>query len=194
MLITSQLPVAIVLHRIFPYYESQWRPATFFKISSVSVQQNKVIQIWNNTKVSKRWQKSFFSVCWLEVCKPNGSRWGLTRWVHLGRARAIFCIFFYRSGSGRTRAHLASLFLLCLCTRRAHMAAVWNTDYIVHRLRNAYMQALAYRWLLTTQSIREKSERGELLKVPNASGKAAFWIIQAFDNDLDSLSPHWKRI
>ncbi len=25
------------------------------------------------------------------------------------------------------------------------------------------------------QSIREKLERGELLKVPNASGKAAFW-------------------
>ncbi len=28
---------------------------------------------------------------------------------------------------------------------------------------------------VTMQSIREKLERGELLKIPNASGKAAFW-------------------
>ncbi len=41
-----------------------------------------------------------------------------------GPGSGHFLYFFYRSGSGRTRAHLASLFLLCLCTRRAHMAAV----------------------------------------------------------------------
>ncbi len=50
--------------------------------------------------------------------------------------------FFYRSGLGRTRAHLASLLYLCPYrpTRRAHMATVWNTDYIInitHRLSNA---------------------------------------------------------
>ncbi len=28
---------------------------------------------------------------------------------------------------------------------------------------------------VTMQSIRENLERGELLKIPNASGKAAFW-------------------
>ncbi len=69
------------------------------------------------------------------------------------------------------------------------MATVWNTDYIIniiHRLRNAYVQALAYRWQLAMQSITEKLGRGELLKVPNASGKAAFWIIHAFDDDPDS--------
>ncbi len=33
-------------------------------------------------------------------------------------------------------------------------------------------------------------EHGELLKVPNASGKAVFWIIHAFDDDPDSPSPH----
>ncbi len=44
------------------------------------------------------------------------------------------------------------------------------------------------------QSIRVKLERGELIKVPNASGKAAFWIIHAFDDDPDSPSPHWMRL
>ncbi len=34
---------------------------------------------------------------------------------------------------------------------------------------------LAYGWQLTMQSIREKLEHGKLLKVPNTSGKAAFW-------------------
>ncbi len=43
------------------------------------------------------------------------------------------------------------------------------------QVRNAYTHALAYRWQVTMQKIREKLERGELLKVPNASGKAAFW-------------------
>ncbi len=43
------------------------------------------------------------------------------------------------------------------------------------QVRNAYTHALAYRWQLTMQSIREKLELGEFLKVPNASGKAAFW-------------------
>ncbi len=38
------------------------------------------------------------------------------------------------------------------------------------------------------QSIMEKLEHGELRKVPNASGKAAFWIIHAFDEDPDSPS------
>ncbi len=47
------------------------------------------------------------------------------------------------------------------------------------QVRNAYTHALAYRWQLTMQSIREKLEHGELLKVSNASGKAVFW--KSFD-------------
>ncbi len=114
-----------------------------------------------------------------------------TRWVHSGRARVIY--FFYRSCSGRTQAHLASLLLLCSYTRRAHMATVWNTDYIINIIHRLRKHALAYRWQLTMQSIRENLECGELLKVPNASGKAAFWISHAFDDNPDSLSPHWMR-
>ncbi len=116
----------------------------------------------------------------LEPCKPVGSR-------HTESIRAGFglFLFFDRSGSDRTRAHLAYRLLLCPNTRKPHMYCMkyCYNNYIIniiHRLcnrqlRNAYTQALAYRWQLTMQSIREKLERGELLKVPNASGKAAFW-------------------
>ncbi len=93
----------------------------------------------------------------LEVCKPVGSR----------------------LGSGRTWAHLASLLLLCPYTRRAHMATVWNTDYIINiihrlrnRLRNAYTHTLAYRWQLTMQSIREKLEHGGVTKSSQCFGKS----------------------
>ncbi len=62
--------------------------------------------------------------------------------------------FFYRSGSGQTRAHLASLLLLCPNTCRPHMYCMkyCYNNYIInilHRLCNrlvcnAYTQALAY--------------------------------------------------
>ncbi len=108
--------------------------------------------------------------------------------VHSGRVRDVFCFFLQiglRSGSDRTRAHLASRLLLCPNTRTPHMYCMkyCHNNYIIniiHRLcnrqvRNAYMHTLAYGWQLTMQSIREKLEHGELLKVPNTSGKAAFW-------------------
>ncbi len=49
----------------------------------------------------------------VEVCKPV---------AEFIRDSTFF--FFYRWGSGWTRAHLASLLLLCPYTRRAHMATV----------------------------------------------------------------------
>ncbi len=63
------------------------------------------------------------------------------------------------------------------CMKYCYSNSIIN---IIHHLcnrqvRNAYTHALAYRWQVTTQSIREKLECEELLKVPNASGKAAFW-------------------
>ncbi len=103
----------------------------------------------------------------------------MTCWVHLGRIRDVF--FFDRSGSDRTRAHLASRLLLCPNTHKPHMYCMkycYNnyTINIIHRLCNTY--ALAYRWQLTMQSISEKLARGELLKIPNASGKfCLYWYL-----------------
>ncbi len=114
----------------------------------------------------------------VEVCKPVGSRW-----VHSRRARVIY--FFYRSGSG---SFSFSPFIVP-CMRRAHMATVWNTDYIInitHRLCN--MQGIFARISIqvTVDHAEHQGEVGAwLLKVPNASGKAAFWIIHAFDDDPD---------
>ncbi len=114
-------------------------------------------------------------------CRALQARRDPTHWVHLSWVRAVFSFFL----TDRARAYLASRLLLCTNTRTPHMYCMkyCYNNYIVniiHRLcnrqlRNAYTHALAYRWQLTMQSIREKLERGELLKVPNASGKAAFW-------------------
>ncbi len=60
--------------------------------------------VWESTPVQEPTE--------LEPCKPVGTRRGPTRCVHSGR----FC--FYKSGSGRPRAHLASLLLLCPNTCR----------------------------------------------------------------------------
>ncbi len=138
----------------------------------------------------------FMSVCvfpgnWTHnLCAANAMLyyWATrTRSRHTESIRAGFglFLFFNRSGSDRTRAHLAYRLLLCPNTRTPHMCCMkyCYNNYIIniiHRLcnrqlRNAYTHALAYRWQLTMQSFREKLEHGELLKVPNASGKAAFW-------------------
>ncbi len=78
---------------------------------------------------------------------------------HAESIRAGFGLFFFffldRSGSDRTRAHLASRLLLCPNTRTPHMYCMkyCYNNYIIniiHRLcnrkvRNAYTHALAYR-------------------------------------------------
>ncbi len=130
-------------------------------------------------------------------CHPLHPR-GLQAW-HAESIRAGLgpFFFFYRSGSGRTRAHLAYLLLLCPYTRRAHMATVWITDYIInitHRLRITQRIFARISIQVTVDHAEHQGEVGAwLLKVPNASGKAAFWIIHAFD-DPDSPSPHWMRL
>ncbi len=64
------------------------------------------------------------------------ARQGPTHWVHSDRAQVFF--LFLQIGLGSDSAHLAYLLLLCPYTCSAHMATVWNTDYIIniiHRLR-----------------------------------------------------------
>ncbi len=107
-----------------------------------------------------------------------------TRWVYSGRVRAV--LIFWQIGLGSDSGSFSlSPFIVPKYVNTTHvycMKYCYNNYIIniIHRLcnrqlRNAYMHALAYRWQLTMQSIREKLERGELLKVPNALGKAAFW-------------------
>ncbi len=70
----------------------------------------------------------------VEVCKSDGA----DKLSPFGPGSGVYT-FFYRSDSSWARAHLASLLLLCPYKRRAHMATVWNTDYIIniiHRLHN----------------------------------------------------------
>ncbi len=79
-----------------------------------------------------------------------------------GLQARFFFFFFFRLGSGRTRAHLASLLLLCLYARRVHMATVWNTDYIInitHRLRNTQ---LIFACISIQVTVNQAEHQGEV--------------------------------
>ncbi len=66
-----------------------------------------------------------------------------------------------------------------------------NTDYIInitHRLRNTQSIFARISIQVTVDHAEQQGEFGAcLLKVPNALGKAAFWIIHAFDDNPDSF-------
>ncbi len=119
-------------------------------------------------------------VLFIEVCKPVGS-------IRAG----LRSFFFYRSGSG---SFSFAPFIVPIHAHGYSMKYWLYYRYYTSPICNAYTHALGYRWRLSMQRIRENLERGKLLKLPNASGKTAFWIIHAFDDDPDSPSPHYMHL